>query len=313
MPAHWQNASPTKVACKLGHFSWALCLVVLSLIGAHSANAETFSNQNRQGLPHSFPKSRSVIDASKAPWNRIGSLSIAGRQFCTATLVADNLIITAAHCLWNAETSSWYPSQYIHFLAGYQRDTYSGHSTAKRLHPNPEFNPRSQPNTANLLQDWALVELQQPLGKTLGAFNLHASLVSVADQTSYAVGLAGYRSDAAEAMSLDQHCQLLPRQTPPATTPQTTSPIPSSIALPSNLLLNNCHGLQGDSGAPLLKQDAGGEWQLIGIHVARVTNLLPPSARLKTALLAVSALEFYDTFLSLAPLSTQPFLQVAER
>lgn len=234
---------------------------------------------NRDGLPESFPTERVIIDAKKSPWNRIGNLSIAGRKFCSASLVADNIIITAAHCLWNQNTQDWYPAQFVHFLAGYQQDDYIAHSRAKKLTPNPNYHFQVSVDPTLLRQDWALIELEEPIGALLGYFPL--LLLSETQQTQLQlsqqnVALAGYRRDTREALSLDSQCQL--------------TPTPSHF--PQSLLSNHCHGLSGDSGGPLLIEK-NSEWHILGIHAGRSID-----ARQNTLALAIPTSAFYDQLLS---------------
>ncbi|MAZ87465.1 MAG: hypothetical protein CL693_07460 [Cellvibrionaceae bacterium] len=231
------------------------------------------------GLPHNFPTERRIIDASQSPWHRIGNLSIAGRQFCSASLIADNIVITAAHCLWNTDTQTWYPVEFIHFLAGYQQEDYVAHSRAASIHPNPAYQFDQQGQASNLLNDWALIELQEPVGALLGYFPLEITAAEQQyreQQTRSPIALAGYRRDTREALSLDQQCTLIP-------TPTT---------LPKNFLTNNCHGLSGDSGGPILIHH-NQQWHLIGIHAGRHISST------RTLALGIPAREFYDQLLAL--------------
>lgn len=244
-----------------------------SVIPAESARS------NRDGLPVNFPTERVIIDAKKPPWNRIGNLSIAGRKFCSASLIAENVVITAAHCLWNQNTQDWYPAQFIHFLAGYQQDDYVAHSRAKKLIPNPNYRFQISVDPILLRQDWALIELEEPIGALLGYFPLQ--LLSEAQQTQIqrsqqSVALAGYRRDTREALSLDSQCKL--------------TPTPSHF--PQSLLSNHCHGLSGDSGGPLLILQ-NNEWHILGIHAGRSID-----AHQNTLALAIPASAFYDQLLS---------------
>lgn len=250
-----------------------------SSISKYTINTSTNVQSNRDGLPQNFPTERVIIDAKKTPWNRIGNLSIAGRKFCSASLISDRVIVTAAHCLWNQNTEDWYPAQFIHFLAGYQQEDYVAHSRAKTVIPNPDYQFQVSVDPTLLRKDWALIELEEPIGALLGYFSLQ--LLSQSEQkelqnSGTPVALAGYRRDTREALSLDTQCKL--------------SPIPKHF--PQSLLGNNCHGLSGDSGGPLLIQ-RNGQWQLLGIHAGRSID-----ARQNTLALAIPTSAFYDQLLS---------------
>ena len=259
-------------------FFATLCFSISGLTQQTVTPTET--KKHRDGLPQGFPRERVIIDASTSPWRRIGNLSIAGRKFCTASLISDTIVITAAHCLWNTERNDWYPPEFIHFLAGYQQEDYVSHSKAKRLHPNPQYRHQLSVDPKQLQQDWALLELEQPLGILVGYFNLKFFNPAQQQQVQkdlQAVALAGYRRDTKEALSLDASCHLEP----------------TAAQLPPAFLSNNCHGLSGDSGGPLLMFDSG-EWQLIGVHAGRVTD-----NRQRTQALAIPVSEFYDQLIAL--------------
>ncbi len=42
------------------------------------------------------------VDAS--PWEAVGRLNIGGNSFCTGALIAPDIVLTAAHCLYNSDT-----------------------------------------------------------------------------------------------------------------------------------------------------------------------------------------------------------------
>lgn len=256
--------------------------LIALLISAGSLNTQAVSihSAERKGLPANFPSERIIIDAKKSPWNRIGNLSIAGRKFCSASLITDNIIITAAHCLWNHNTDDWYPAEFIHFLAGYQQEDYVAHSRAKAIHPNPNYQFQISTNPELLKKDWALIELEEPLGALVGYFPLR--VLNQLQQKNlqkqqHQVALSGYRQDTREALSLDHQCELMPTPT----------------QLPQSLLSNNCHGLSGDSGGPLLIRQ-GQTWELLGIHAGRHID-----SRQHTTALAIASSAFYDQLLSI--------------
>jgi hypothetical protein len=85
---------------------------------------------------------RRVIDQLSAPWAAIGQVNVTGYRYakrCTGTLVASNLVITAAHCVVDPWRRKPFPPHQIHFLAGVRGSDWLGHSTAKCLHFPPEY------------------------------------------------------------------------------------------------------------------------------------------------------------------------------
>ena len=47
----------------------------------------------------------------------VGRLNIAGSRFCTATLIAPDVIVTAAHCLFHPQTGKRVPESELRFVA----------------------------------------------------------------------------------------------------------------------------------------------------------------------------------------------------
>lgn len=77
---------------------------------------------------------RRIIDEEGPPWSAIGHINVPRASWCTGSLIASNLVITAAHCVINPQTRKPWPLDKIHFVAGAKRSKWLGHSTAKCLH-----------------------------------------------------------------------------------------------------------------------------------------------------------------------------------
>lgn len=85
---------------------------------------------------------RRIIDQQGAPWSAIGQVNVSSyrrRTRCTGSLIASNLVITAAHCVMDSWTRKPFRLHQIHFLAGLRRSDWLGHSTAECLHFPPGY------------------------------------------------------------------------------------------------------------------------------------------------------------------------------
>ncbi|WP_282121507.1 trypsin-like serine peptidase [Ruegeria atlantica] len=184
-------------------------------------------------------RAREILAADQPPWRAIGRVNFASRDqksHCTGVLVSDNLVLTAAHCLYNTPRQRWIPPSSIRFAAGYQRGEAAVISGVKayRVHPEQGVEGRFD-DRSNL--DWAVLELSAPIGRQVGYLPL-------GDDSATSTFVAGYPGIRPHVLSKTKTCQ-----------PRHHS---------SGVLLATCPVMMGDSGAPLLvEMDTG--LQVVGI------------------------------------------------
>lgn len=112
--------------------SLVLRLVALALV---LATAPTSADELRPGIIGN--DDRIPLSVTGRPWDAIGQVNIRGyrtKGLCTGTLVAPDVVITAAHCVIDPWKGTPYPLKDIHFLAGVRGTARAGHAVAKCLH-----------------------------------------------------------------------------------------------------------------------------------------------------------------------------------
>ena len=97
----------------------------------------------------------------EAPWKYIGELALDTDEGCTATLIASNVIVTAAHCIMGDDG----PHPQATFTTA-ARDR-SARVTAYLIDRRFDYRLFTLGNTQDG-RDWALLRLDQPLGDRVG-------------------------------------------------------------------------------------------------------------------------------------------------
>lgn len=163
-------------------------------------------------LLHSLPAlaqeaplvSLQTADDSKG-WNAVGRLNLGAHGFCSGALIAPDLVLTAAHCLYDKSTGARIEPRDIEFQAGLRNGRAEAYRNVSRTVAHPDYIYSGDSEIDRVGYDVALVQLDQPIRQpSIKPFET-ASVMGIGTE----VGVISYAQDRAEAPSLQQTCHVV--------------------------------------------------------------------------------------------------------
>lgn len=165
-------------------------------------------------------------------WEAVGRLDIEGKGFCTATLIDERTVLTAAHCVFDRDGAV--SADRLTFSAGLRNGRAEAYRDVRRIFVHPQYDPnRIERDVAVVAYDLALLELSQPIrNMRIEPIPVAASLLRGQD-----IGVVSYARDRADAPSIQEVCSVLGRQ--------------------GHVLIMTCDINFGSSGAPVFRISGG--------------------------------------------------------
>lgn len=170
-----------------------LLAVVSVLIGAASVQADDAAIVSLQ-----------TADDSRG-WDAVGKLILGEHGFCTGALIEPQLVLTAAHCLYDKTTGVQLKPADIQFFAGWRNGRAMAYRTVSRAITHPDYRYGAADKLDRVTADLALLELSQPIRLP----SLVPYRVGTTPAEGDIVGVVSYAQDRSEAPSIQETCSVL--------------------------------------------------------------------------------------------------------
>ena len=166
-----------------------------------------------------------------SPWSAVGRLDMKDGGFCTATLIAPDLVLTAAHCTYDLDSARARAPREMIFRAGFRNGLVQSERKVIQVARPEAYIPQDSDTSRHISSDVALLRLARPIGShVISPFAVYEGRLSKGP-----VSVVSYGQGRERIPSLQRECQVL--------------------AGPRDLVMMDCQVTFGSSGAPVFHRD----------------------------------------------------------